>query len=125
MSSCNLYLVFGPLNQLYISEHVCEQWFLFLIISGCILMATLDFLLMLRGTIQFSMTYKYWWLNIGSEFTVYALHLKDKRVAAFLMVIFFSKITLLCLIIPRIVFHVPYDPICDTAKTHPDVIYFS
>ena len=52
MSSCNLYLVFGPLNQLYISEHVCEQWFLFLIISGCILMATLDFLLMLRGTIH-------------------------------------------------------------------------
>ena len=62
---------------------------------------------------------------IGSEFTVYALHLKDWRVAALLVVLFFSKIALQCFIIPRIIYHVPYDPICDTAKTHPDVVYFS
>ncbi|KIM35947.1 hypothetical protein M413DRAFT_323768 [Hebeloma cylindrosporum] len=56
---------------------------------------------------------------------VYALHLKNRRVAAFLAVVFFSKVALECVMIPRTVFHVPYDPICDTAKIHPDVIYFS
>jgi len=63
--------------------------------------------------------------DIGSEFTVYALHLKDKKVAYLLAVVFLSNVVLQCRIIPGIVFHVPYNPICDTMKTHPDVIYFS
>lgn len=50
LSSGNLYLAFGPLQKLNIPKHVCEQWFLFLLISACVLLATLDFILMLRGT---------------------------------------------------------------------------
>jgi len=98
----NVYLVFGPLRRLYIPEHVCKQWFLFLAICVCFLVTTLDAVLMLR---------------------VYALYRKDWRAAAFLVVLFFTKIALLCLVAPRSVLHVPYDPICDTTKTHPDAIY--
>ena len=49
LSSGNLYLVFGPLQRLNTPEHVCQQWFLFLVVSACFLLATLDFILMLRG----------------------------------------------------------------------------
>ncbi|KIM35949.1 hypothetical protein M413DRAFT_449484 [Hebeloma cylindrosporum] len=96
----NLYLVFGPLDT---QEPVCKQWFLFLIISACFLLAALDFILMLR---------------------VYALYRKDKRVAAFLVVLFFVQIAVDCILCPRGIFQVPYDPICDTTKTHPDVVYY-
>ena len=47
--SFNLYLVFGPLHKLYTPEHVCKQWFLFLIVSASALNDILDILLMLRG----------------------------------------------------------------------------
>ena len=63
MSRCNLYLVFGPLHRLHIPEHVCKQWFLFLVISACSLMAILDFVLMLRGSAQSTITDKPRWLR--------------------------------------------------------------
>jgi len=55
---------------------------------------------------------------------VYALYRKDWRVATFLVVLFCAQIVLECALLPRVVLQVPYNPICDVTKTHPDSIYF-
>jgi len=47
--SVNVYLVFGPLSKFPLPESHCQLWFVFLVASTSLLMAALDFILMLRG----------------------------------------------------------------------------
>ncbi|KAF8953492.1 hypothetical protein BDZ97DRAFT_226354 [Flammula alnicola] len=103
VQSVNFYLVSGPLWSVSIHETVCRKWFVFLITAACCLMAALDLILMLR---------------------IYALYLKDVRIAALLVLLFCAQIAVDAVLSPRMTFNVPFDCICDTTKTHPDIMYF-
>ncbi|KAF8954657.1 hypothetical protein BDZ97DRAFT_438528 [Flammula alnicola] len=103
VQSINFYLVSGPLWSVDIPDTVCKQWFMFLIIAACCLMAALDVILMLR---------------------IYALYLKDIRIAVLLVLLFCAQIAAEAVLSPRTILDVPFDCICDTTETHPNIIYF-
>ncbi|KAF8958805.1 hypothetical protein BDZ97DRAFT_2078450 [Flammula alnicola] len=103
VQSINFYLVSGPLWSVDIPDTVCKQWFMFLIIAACCLMAALDLILMLR---------------------IYALYLKDIRITVLLVLLFCAQIAAEAVLSPRTILDVPFDCICDTTETHPNIIYF-
>ncbi|KDR79609.1 hypothetical protein GALMADRAFT_223751 [Galerina marginata CBS 339.88] len=103
VQSVNLYLVLGPFSALSTPERICKGWFSFQLTAACVLMAALDLILMLR---------------------LYALYSKSFKVGTLLTLLFCGQIAVEAVIAPRSVLQVPYDPICDTTRTHPDILYF-
>ena len=49
----NVYIVFVPLSQAPVPRSACVAWFLLLTVGACLLLASIDTLLMLRGTKQY------------------------------------------------------------------------
>ncbi|PPQ76015.1 hypothetical protein CVT25_003214, partial [Psilocybe cyanescens] len=98
----NVFLVFWTLSSTDVPERNCKRWFIFQIIAGCVLVAALDSILMLR---------------------VYALHQRDKRVGVFLLFLFCGQIGVDVVFGPRSV-DVRYDGVCDSSETHSSVVYF-
>ncbi|KAF9554308.1 hypothetical protein CPC08DRAFT_672311 [Agrocybe pediades] len=101
--SVNVYLVFKPLAKLGVQEQTCQRWYLFQIVTTAILLAALDFILMLR---------------------IYALYRKDTKVGAFLAFLFFSMIPVHAYAGPKCAYGVPYDSICEAKDMHVGALYF-
>ncbi|KAF9554307.1 hypothetical protein CPC08DRAFT_727236 [Agrocybe pediades] len=101
--SVNVYLVFKPLAKVGVQERTCQRWFLFQIVTTAILLAALDFILMLR---------------------IYALYRKDAKVGAFLGLLFFSMVPVHAYAAPKCAYGVPYDSICEAKDMHIGALYF-
>jgi len=99
----NICLVFFPLSRLPVGRRECEAWLLFLIVSACLLMITVDVVIMLR---------------------VYALYNCSLRIALFLTFMLLGQIAVVTTCTPLTVPKAPFGPSCDVLKTPPDVAYF-
>ncbi|PPQ75168.1 hypothetical protein CVT26_008698 [Gymnopilus dilepis] len=91
----NTCLVFFPLSQLPVGRRECEAWLLFLIISACLLMFTVDAVIMLRG-----------------------------KIAVFLAILLLGQLVVVTTCTSLTVPNVPFGPTCDALKTPPDAAYF-
>ncbi|KAH9477288.1 hypothetical protein JR316_0009492 [Psilocybe cubensis] len=54
VGSVNVFLIFGPLSSTNIPRHRCRQWFTFQLSAACLIMGSLDAILMLRVDVSYS-----------------------------------------------------------------------
>ncbi|TFK32156.1 hypothetical protein BDQ12DRAFT_692884 [Crucibulum laeve] len=97
----NIILLAFPLSKIPVQRELCRPWFLFLIISTCMLFAALEIVLMLR---------------------VYALYRRSSRIKIFLIVIFIINQVIVADFARR-EGSLPFDGICETTELPYEVIF--
>jgi len=95
-------VVFGPLSHTPVPRFACTAWFLLLTIGACLLLASIDALVMLR---------------------VYILYNRSTVVAAFLTALMFLQFGLVAMCTGRTLHVVPFSNTCDVLQTPHDVVY--